>query len=327
MKVFITGSTGLLGSNIVQELLRKNHQVTGLVRSSDRGRQLLNPEVELVEGHMLNVDQFADKLDGMDVLIHTAAYYTEYHRNGNKELPHEINVKGTISLLEAAHQQGIKNVVYISSSGVLTSNAGRPTDESSPYAEEGEDFYFQSKVDAEKEIFRFMDSHPNLRIVLILPSVMLGPGDSGPTPTGNMVKKFLEGEIKFILPGSLCIVDARDVALAVIESIEKGESGERYVIGGRKYELESFFKVLAEVTGAPPLTKKPSPRVLMLVAKTMSLISKVTGKPPLLKPSILKRLQEDFWYDSKKAERELGVRFRPLTETLSDTANWFRSQI
>ncbi len=187
MKTFITGGTGLLGFNIVQGLLKKEHQVSALVRSIDKGKEILNPEVELIKGEIQNADLFAHSLKGMNVLIHAAACYTEYYAKENQRLPYDINVKGTMTLFETAYQHGIKNVVYVSSAGVLESKPNQPINESGSYAEEAEDSYFKSKIEAEKEVLKFLESHPDMRIVLILPTVMLGPGDRAPTPTGNFL--------------------------------------------------------------------------------------------------------------------------------------------
>jgi len=323
MRVFVTGGTGLLGNNIVQELLTKQHQVTALVRSIDKGMRILGSQVELVEGNLQDIEQFAHKLSGQEALIHAAAYYSEYYRHGNDDHLHETNVGGTISLLEAAYQQGLKNVVYISSSGVLESQQDQSTDESCSYDEATNDPYFRSKIDAEKEIYRFLDSHPSMRVVMILPGAMLGPGDRGPTPMGKFVTNFLKGKFKFILPGSMNIVDARDVALGAIKSIHTEPSAERYLIGGRNYQVEEIFKILAEITGKPNLSKRISPAKLMLLARIMALVSKITGKPPELRLSHIRRLQENFRYNSSKAEHDLQVSFRPLSETLSETTQWF----
>ncbi len=261
----------------------------------------------------------------MDVLIHAGACYSEYYTNGNGAMPAEVNTKGTGSLLQAAYEKGIRNVVYISSSAVLQTNEGGPTDETAPYDEVTKDPYFSSKIEAEKQIFRFHRSHPDMRIVLLLPTVMLGPGDKAPTPTGKFVLNFLQGELKFILPGSMKIVDARDTAKAAVLAISKGKSGQRYLLGGRKQRIEDIIYILAEVSGKPAPAKKISVNKLLFAARMMGLISKITRKPPKLKTDIIKRLQKDFWYDSQKAEKEFGISFRPISETLEETVKWFES--
>jgi nucleoside-diphosphate-sugar epimerase len=293
----------------------------------EKGRKIISADVSLIEGDMENVDGFADKLGGMDVLIHAAACYSEFYRTGDKIRPHETNVNGTVALLKAAHQHGIRKAVYISSSGVLKAEKNQVVDESSPYDEATKDPYFKSKVAAEKEVRKFANDHPDMTVMLLLPSVMLGPGDWGPTPTGNLIILLLKAEFKIILPGSNRIVDARDVALAVIAAIEKGKSGERYLIGGRKYEFSEIYDTLGHVTGRPMPQKSPPPMVLMLISFFMVMKGKFTGKPPALKPSIVRRLLDNFGYDSTKAEKELAIKFRPLSETLSDTAEWFHQQL
>lgn len=326
MKVFVTGGTGLLGNNIIAELLKREHQVTALVRSVNKGQQILDSTVHLVEGDLRQTGQFSQGLRGIDVLIHSAAYYGEYYRQGNgQDLLRNINVSGTVELLKMAYQQGIRNVVYISSGGVLQSPIGRATDESAPYADNTPEKYFQSKIEAEREIYRFMKSYPAMRIVLILPSVMLGPGDYGPTPIGKLITNVVTGKMKIVLDGSLSIVDARDVALAAVEAIEKGQSGERYLVGGRNYAYQDVMQTLANVSGIPAPSRKPAPIVLNAVARVMETMSGFTGKPPSISRAHLKRIRDNFWYSSAKAERELTVTFRPLSETLTDTVQWFRA--
>ncbi len=325
MRVFVTGSTGLLGSNIVNELGARGHTVKALVRRPD-ARRLLGPAVDLVEGDLQDVRTFESKLAGTDTLVHAAACYGEFYRTGARELPRKTNVLGTTGLLEAAERQGIRNIVYISSAAVLQTQPGVAANEDAPYAEQADDEYFSSKIAAEKAVLRFAREHTASRVVLVLPAVMLGPGDVGPTPTGAFVLKLLQGEIKFVLPGWHRIVDARDVAHAVAECMNKGKSGERYLLGGRRYSITAFYQAVSQASGRPTPAKTIAPGKLLLVSRMMLLVSKVTGRPPVIKPNIVRRLQEDFSYISAKAERQLGVRFRPLSETMADTVRWLQSE-
>lgn len=325
MRVFLTGSTGLLGGNLIQELQNEKHQVTALVRSLEKSGQYFNSEVNLVEGNMLSVSNFEHGLKDVDVLIHAAACYSEFYKKGNPNLPQQVNVQGTIDLFESAYKQGTRNIVYISSAGVLETNIGSLTDESNPYDNDTKDPYFRSKIEAEKEIYRFMESHPEMRIVFILPTAMLGPGDRGPTPSGQFIINALKGKVKFLLPGSMKIVDVRDVAKAIVSAIQKGQSSERYLIGGRQYPISQILQTISEITRKPAPSKSISQNKIILVARIMQIISKITGKPPELKVNIVKRLLRNFWYDSSKAEKEFGIQFRPLKDTLTDTVQWFQS--
>ena len=261
-----------------------------------------------------------------DILIHSAAYFSEYQKSGDSGPLQEINVKGTISLLEAAYQQGTRNCVYISSAGVLENREGQATDETCPYPACPDNLYFKSKIDAEKEIFDFMDSHPQMRVVFILPTVMLGPGDRGPTPIGGFILKLIKGDIKIVLPGSLQFVDVRDVAKAVVTAIHKGASGRRYIVGGERIEQKVFYRALGKATGKPMPTRQPPYLVILAFAWLMKLAGKISNKRPPVNPANVKRMNRDFWFSSDRAQQELDVSFRPISETLADTVSWFQIQ-
>jgi nucleoside-diphosphate-sugar epimerase len=327
MKVFVTGGTGLLGCNLIPRLLAQGHSVRALIRSAPKARAILDPEVELVEGDLLDVDSFASSLQRCDALVHAAAYFSAYTQSReNDKLLHKINVRATSALLAAAHAGGVRNAVYVSSAGVLLPDPEGNLNEDNPYDRNSTDPYFQSKIHTEMAIEQFLLAHSKMRVVLVLPSAMLGPGDRGPTPLGKMVISFLKGEMKAILPGSLALADVRDVAEGVVSALDRGESGERFLIGGRTYAFKEIVVNLARVSGLAAPSKQPPLGILIMMAHIMALASKLTGKPPALTVDKIRRLQMELRFDSQKAERVLGVRFRPLAETLKDTVAWFQRQ-
>ncbi len=327
MKVFVTGGTGLLGNHVVRELQGRGHEVLALVRSPETARGMLGDDVALVAGDLMDPEPWKSRMEGMDTLIHAAACYGEFYRGGSASATVDTNVSGTVGLLDAAVARGISNIVYVSSAAVLAEQDDGPTDESCPYADKSEDPYFFSKIEAEKAVLSFQENHPHIRIVSVLPSVMLGPGDRGPTPTGSFVLKLLRGEMKFVLPGAHRIADARDVAHAVVEAMRRGKQGERYLVGGPKVPMAEIYQTLTEVTGRPTPTQSITPGKLMMMSRLMTVASWITRRPPPIKPNIVKRLQAPFWYSSAKAQRDLGVTFRPLSETLADTASWFQQEM
>jgi nucleoside-diphosphate-sugar epimerase len=321
MRAFVTGSTGLLGNSIVAELLARGLEVGALARKPEAA-QLVPARAHLVVGDLRDVGGFEKSLEGSDVLVHAAACYGEFYR-AKAQSPDEINVRGTNDLLEAAVRRGVRNIIYISSAGVLETAKKEVVDETCPYSSSPGDPYFASKVSSEKAVLRFAQGHPEVRVVLLLPSVMMGPGDAGPTPTGAFVQKILRGELAFILPGYHRIVDARDVARAAAEAITKGESGERYLLGGPRYPVVEIFRAVSAASARPMPSKTISPGKLLFASRLMHLASKVTGREPPIRPNIVRHLQETFVYSSQKAERDLGLGFRPLSETVTDTVRWF----
>src|SRR5712692_8359732 len=193
MRAFVTGATGLLGSNLVHALLSQGHQVRGLVRSKEKAvRVFPSGQVEFITGDMSDVAAFAPSLAGCDALIHTAAYFREYYQPGDhKAILEKINVQGTINLLIAAEKAGVKKAIHISSSGVIGLKPdGSPGDENTPPDDHSTStLYFASKISAELAIGRFLKERA-LPVTLILPGWMWGPGDSAPTGSGQLVLDF-----------------------------------------------------------------------------------------------------------------------------------------
>lgn len=328
MKAFVTGSTGLLGNNLVRLLVQPGHQVKGLVRSNEKAANILGDiDVTLVSGDMLVVDSFAPELDGCDVLFHTAAYFREYYQPGDHwKLLEDINVKGTINLLTEAERRGINKVVYISSAGVIGKKpSGAPGDESTPpHPLARRNLYLRSKILAEEAIFEFLKEH-SLPVVLILPGWMFGPGDAAPTGSGQLVLDFLRRKLPGVVEGGMGVVDARDVAQAMINAVERGRSGERYIVGGRYYNLEEIGKTLEKITGIPAPKLHIPHAVTLLYAWLSEIYARLTGRPVLVSLEGVRNMSAKFQWVSDKAVRELGAAFRPLEETLRDEINWYRS--
>ncbi|SES98022.1 Nucleoside-diphosphate-sugar epimerase [Natronincola peptidivorans] len=324
MTIFLTGGTGLLGSNIVKELIKDEYQVKVLARSHAKGERIKGKGVELVQGDLKDIGGFAEALAGCDLLIHAGAYFTEFFKKGNEGNPlYKINVNGTEKLFEEAYKKGITNIIYISSTGVLDSSGPDIVTEKAPYVDNTNP-YFESKIQAEKKIREFIDRYPEMRVVTILPAIMMGPGDYGPTRMGEFVLSFLNEKMPAILPVKAVIVDARDVARAVVSAIDKGKNGERYIVGGNVYEMKEIVSMLSDVSGIPMPKKQPPFGMVMILSGIMALISKVTGKSsPIPRRDELRKMRVQKGYSYEKAKKELGITFRPLQETITDTVNWF----
>ncbi len=332
MKAFVTGSTGLLGNNLVHLLVEQGYEVKALARSAEKAQRLLSDTgAEIVIGDMEDVAGFADQLKGCDVLFHTAAYFREYYQPGEHwEKLKRINVDGTIQLLEAAEACGVKKVIYVSSGGVVAqtggSNQGKQIDESAPYSDFGKrNLYFQSKVVAEKSIYAFLENH-SLPVILILPGWILGPRDAAPTGSGRLILNYLEQKLPALFDGGNNAVDARDVAQAMINAVEHGQSGERYLVAGRHTKLADMMAALENLTGIPAPRRYLPPGVMLVYAWFSENLARLTGDVPLVTQAAIHALNDRVGVSSKKAEKELGVAFRPIADTLRDEVAWFRAQ-
>jgi dihydroflavonol-4-reductase len=331
MKAFITGSTGFLGSNLIELLLQKGYSIKALTRSEEKAHKILenNSRIEFVVGDLLDVNKFSKNMDGTDVVFHTAAYYTDYMQNPDAQHNKlsDINVTAVNNLLTATKQHKVKTFVYVSSAGVMgIEKNGLPSTEKTAYDEKTTNLYFKSKIQAEKAIDQFLKSNEDMRIIIIRPSLMMGPGDNGPTPAGQFVVKYLSKNIPAVIPGNMAIVDVRDVAEAMERSVHTGKTGQHYIVGGETYPLLEVMQKLEEISGVPIPKKKPPYGLAMLLAKISDFKKKHTGKSllPITAPD-LKRMHSLKAPYSGKAMKELNVNFRPLKETLKDEVEWFKN--
>jgi len=327
MKAFVTGSTGLLGNNLVRHLVERGYEVKAMARNLDKAETLLGdvPNVTFVQGDMENIDGFAAEMADCDVLFHTAAYFREYFGKGDHWTKLEaINVSGTIKLLEAAEQQGVKKVIYTSSSGVIGKTPdGSPGDESTaPDDEIMKNLYFRSKAIAEEAIAQFLKTH-DLPVVLILPAAIFGPGDAAPTSAGQMVIDFLNQDLPAIPPGGFCVVDVRDVAKGMVDAVEHGKRGERYIISDRYYSLAEIMSIISEISGIAAPGMRLTPFMAMNYARVSEWIARITGSEPQVTVNAVRTLttRRDVMMD--KAKRELGSTLRPFEETLRDEVQWY----
>jgi len=327
VKAFVTGATGLLGNNLVRELLEAGYEVKCLVRKLEKARTVFgNAAVELVEGDMKDVGGFAAEMSGCGVVFHAAAYFREYYQHGSNESElHRTNLEGTIQLLTQAEAKGVHKVVYVSSSGVIGAKpSGAPGDEDTPPGEAVQwNGYFASKVETGKAIAEFEKSH-RIAVVQILPGWMFGLGDRGPTGSGQLVLNYLKRRIYARIKGGSNSVDARDVAFAMVRAAERGRAGDRYIAGGHYVTFGEIMDDLEAVSGVPASRLElPYPVALALAWVSLE-FGALTRREVLVTPDTVKVMNARLKVDSSRAERELGVGFRPFRDTLRDEVQWYR---
>jgi dihydroflavonol-4-reductase len=328
MRVFVTGSTGLLGSNLTRLLVREGHAVTALVRDRSKAERLLGDlPLQLVEGDVQHVPAFEHHLTGCEVLFHTAAYFRESFQPGQHADPLEaINVRGTMALLEAAERQHVGKVIYTSSSGVIGMRPGQDWGDETdpPDAIAVASAYFRSKIRAEAAVASFLE-RSDLPVVQILPGWMFGPGDAAPTASGQIVLDYLNRRLPAVIAGGGAPVDARDVAAAMLAAVDRGASGERYIVGGDRFvDFAELLHELATVSGiAGPRLRLPLAATLV-VAWLSETAARLRGVPTLITVEGVRTLSHRRTTRSAKAQRDLGVTFRPLRETLRDEVAWYR---
>ena len=329
----VTGATGLLGNAVVRQLLDAGTEVTAVVRDAGRARALLpnHPALRLVTGDITDVAGFAHALQGVDVIFHTAAYFREYYQPGSDlRLLHRTNVEAVGELMRSAVNAGVPALVHTSSIAVLGGGTPQnPGDEDTPNAvpDDRRNAYGASKIRAEELIADFCARHP-LRVPLILPGWMWGPGDAGPTSAGRLFLALARGEVKALPRAGNHLVDARDVAAACIAAAVRGTGGRRYIVAGAWHSLQELVAGVVRATGADRVPRELPAAAAMTAAAALEWQARLRGKPPVATRTGMRVLMEGTHRRvvSARARSELDVVFRPLEQTLADQAAWHRDR-
>jgi len=317
MQVLVTCATGFLGSNVVKRLNERGIFPRMLVRPTSNRQNLANLQGEIVEGDLLDYASVKRALKGCEQLYHVAGFVSP--RPSQRQRLYDSNVRATEVLLDAAAELGIPRIVYLGSTTAIgMSNGPYPIREDAPYNLGGTGIgYFEAKRAAELAVRKRIEA--GMPIVSVYPGYCLGPGDVY-LSSSRIITAFCKGQLFFAPQGGISFVDVRDAAEAVVLGMEKGRIGERYFAGGHNLTYREFFRILAKVSGRRP------PRIVM--PNWLLYVLCVLGEP-LTDGDIFSRLfymvmANYHWYDSSKAQQELGWTVRPIEETLRDALNWLQ---
>lgn len=316
---FVTGASGFVGANLVRALLAGGWRVRALVRGE--AASLAGLDVERVEGDLFRPG-LAVAMQGCDALFHLAATYSLWRRD--RAMVMRANVDGTRYVLAAAREAGVPRTIHTSSVAAIGVRAdGAPADESyqsPPDALIGA--YKRSKYLAEAEARRAAEGGQD--VVIVNPTTPVGPWDAKPTPTGEIVVRFLNGRMPAYVDTGLNLVDVRDVAAGHILAYERGVSGQRYILGNENLTLRALLERLAEITGLPaPRVRLPRVVPLAYAAVGEYVLAPLGVRPDVSLESV-RMAKQRMWYDAGKAARELGMPHSPVTLALAEAVNWFR---
>ncbi|MFQ5872345.1 MAG: hopanoid-associated sugar epimerase [Dehalococcoidia bacterium] len=323
MKALVTGATGFIGGNLVRELLGDGFVVRALVRPNGDTTVLSGLE-EAPVSRLETVPGSLDRaMEGCDALFHVAALYRLWARDPRDY--DRINVQGTRNVLKAALRAGVRRVVYTSTASVFGHWKGGPlpSEESAVDIDEIVDGYHRSKYLAEIEALKY--SSKNLEVVVVNPTAPVGPWDVKPTPTGKIILSFIRGRIPAYLNTGLNLVHVRDVARGHILAMEKGRSGQRYILGNRNVSLKELFSLLGRISNR----RAPAVRLPYWIALGTAYVDQwVSGtllrREPFVPLAGVRMAREPMYFESSKAVEELGLPQTPIEEALEEAVSWFR---
>jgi dihydroflavonol-4-reductase len=326
LKAFVTGATGFLGSHVARVLAEQGADLRLLVRPTSDLRNLDGLNADRVVGDLRDSTSLEKAISGCDVVFHVAADYRLWVRDPDEM--YRSNVEGTRGLLEAARKQGVRRVVYTSSvatMGFISNHASRVADEESPVSlADMIGPYKRSKFMAEQVAVDAARS--GVDVVIVNPSTPIGERDIKPTPTGRIVVDFLKRKFPAYMETGLNLVDATECARGHVQALEKGRSGERYILGGENLTLKEILDRLAAITGLPSPTVKVPYLVALAGGIFYEMVSgRLLGREPRATIDEVRMARKMMFVNSAKAERELGWRAVPVDGALRRSVEWFRA--
>jgi dihydroflavonol-4-reductase len=343
LKVFVTGATGFLGSHVARVLLAQGAELRLLVRPTSDLRNIADLNAERVIGDLRDPASIEKALSGCEIVFHVAADYRLWVRDPDEM--YRSNVEGTRALLEAARKQGVRRIVYTSSVATMgfgsngkaaevrspwTGEGARPhtrnvADENSPVLLAGMiGHYKRSKFMAEQVAIEAANS--GVDVVIVNPTTPIGERDVKPTPTGRIVLDFLKRKFPAYVETGLNLVDATECARGHIQALEKGKSGERYILGGENLTLKQILDRLGAITGLKsPTVKLPYVFALATGVVDEMVTGRLLGREPRATIDAVRMGRKMMFVSSAKAERELGWRAVPVDGALRRSVDWFRA--
>ena len=319
----ITGGTGFLGSHLVRQLVEDGARDVRVMATSIPD-WLVDLGVETFEGSITKPDDAKRAVEGISQIYHLAGKVSR-ERKDSREM-YEIHVEGTRLLCDAAKAAGVKTIVLASTSGTIavTKEGDAIPDESYPQPLEivSRWPYYASKVYQEMAALERFNGK-GLRLVIMNPSLLLGPGDDRLSST-KVILDFMARKIGAIPTGGVSFVDARDAAMSFRVAMKKGRHGERYLLGAVNWTFDKLFGRLERLTKvAAPRFALPS-RLAITGAHLVDSFFKQWDLASPVEPGAIEMAQY-FWYlNCSKAARELSFKPRDPSDTLHDTVVYLR---
>ena len=319
--ILVTGASGFLGNHVARVLVQRGERVRCLVRKTSNTNFLSDLRgLETAIGDLRDRASLDAAVKGCSALYHVAADY-RFDVSDIDDV-YKSNVEGTRNLLEAAGNAGLKRIVYTSTVGCVGFVKDGLANEDSPVSIDlmiGT--YKRTKFQAEQVAFEL--ARKGLPIIIVNPTTPVGEMDAKPTPTGDMIIRFLKGKMPAVIDTGLNLIDVRDCALGHLLAAEKGRIGERYLLGCRNMTLMEICQTLSKISGVPA-PKMHLPYAIAYMAGWFNTkFSLMLGRTPTISLEGVKMARKKMWVECGKAVRELKLPQTDPEEALARACHWY----
>jgi len=320
--VIVTGGSGHIGNVLVRALLSQGYKV-GVIDRDPRDKALEGLPIEYHQGDIRNLNFLTKIFKKVKYVCHLAGIISI--AKGNEQLLYDVNVDGTKTVIEACKKAKVQRLLYTSSIHALYEPPkGIPITEKLAKVEGTNGEYGKTKILATEEVLKA--SKEGLDTVVVYPSGIAGPYDFRNSEFGSLIKDARTYSKVFYIEGGYNFVDVRDVANGIILALEKGKTGEGYLLAGQDISIYELFKALAEITDTPgPKIKAPT-WIIKFLAPIAEFFYKILKMKPVFTKYAIEVLHSNHQTDSSKAEKELGFKARDIYQTIKDTLDWYEGK-
>jgi dihydroflavonol-4-reductase len=319
MKILVTGATGLLGYHLCRSLVERGYQVTALRRTTSDTSLLTGFELDHALGDVTDPPSLDSAVRGQEVVVHAAAHLAYWSRERDRQ--NQVNIEGTRNIVKASQQAGVRRLVFVSSIAAIgfPERGKPPADESFQFnLEHGGLNYAITKKRAEELMIAGCKN--GLDAVIVNPATLFGV--LGTRYRGSeWVDKIRSRRVAFYYSGGRNMVHVADVVQGMISAMERGRSGERYILGGENLTYKDVAQQVAERLGRKIFLAPVLPQITGILSAFDPLFSAVGWRPPVTREVHFTASRFQF-FTSAKAERELGYVYRPFSAIIEDILEW-----
>lgn len=322
--ILVTGGAGFIGSHLVRLLIERDQRVRVLDLPSAPIAHLPKDGLEVVRADIRDKAAVERAARGCREVYHLAANPNLWvWKRGHFR---QINYLGAVNAIDAALAAGVRRVLHTSTESILTRarQTGPITEEQPIRHEDIIGPYCRSKYLAERHALRLGKS--GAPVIVVNPTLPVGPGDFGRSPPTRMMLDFCQGKRREYVDAELNLIDVRDVAEGMIRAMERGQPGRRYLLGHENLSILTVFQMLARLTGLPaPRWRVPFPVALAAACVSEFIADVYTHRSPAATITGVKLTRRRMHFDARRSLAELGLRPRAVAESLAETVAWFRA--
>jgi dihydroflavonol-4-reductase len=319
--VLVTGGSGFVGRSVVERLVADGRNVRALARGDAAARDVGELGATPVRGDVLDGTSLRSAAAGCTTVFHVAGVNATCARKPRHMI--DTNVNGSANVIRAAAAEGVKRVVHTSSAAAIGEPAGAIGRESTPHRGWYLSNYERSKHLAERAVFR-LGEETGVEVVCVNPSSVQGPGRS--TGSARLIINVAGGKLPLLIDSVVSIVDVADCARGHVLAESNGEPGERYILNGATIGTRDAVALVDRLWGMPRRVRWIPPFAARAIGAAMDATGRLLGRDMPLCSEVVRAVLHGHHYDGFRAERELGLRYTPLRETLERTLSWFAAR-